>query len=305
LVETIATEMSARKRTVQRAIRKAIDDDLLIVFGPKGSRRCNTYRLRLVNILERARAEVEGANMSPQRCQSDTPAVPNSHPRGANMSPRSSIEVPLETRAETGVVVDDSLRGVWGGKAPHPADGWGVAEQELIAYGVQDPRTAIQEARDRGCSVPFVRLVIDYARSQTTADGIRAWNGGALCRRVINLAPGQAIDDEKLWMPPSPEFVVAREREADRRRLADERGEREECTAARRMEAESREALESEFGTALDTLTRPELDDLADEAIPGGRGGFAFRHYLKAGANSPARSMLLKQLAARNETGVE
>jgi hypothetical protein len=207
LIDTIAREMSTSRRTAQRTVKRAVEEGLIIIFGPKSRRRCNTYRLRLANIFERAEAELKGANLAPQPCQADTPDVPTCHPKGANLAHGSTLEVPTEP--------PPPKRGAGTTPAAHPTDEWGVAVEELIDYGVGDPEPAVEKARQRGCSAPFVRRIIDYALSQVAGDGTCAWGGGALRKRILNLRPGQPIDDETLWLSVDPAYKQARRREAE------------------------------------------------------------------------------------------
>ncbi|MCA9070497.1 MAG: helix-turn-helix domain-containing protein, partial [Planctomycetaceae bacterium] len=51
-IETICREMSAKRRTVQKAIAEAKEQGYLIVYGPSRTRNCNTYRVRFSEIRE-------------------------------------------------------------------------------------------------------------------------------------------------------------------------------------------------------------------------------------------------------------
>lgn len=291
LIDTIAREMSTSRRTVQRAVKQAIDDELLIVFGSKGRRRCNTYRLRMANIFDRAKHETGGDKLAPQACQPDTPWVPTWHARRAKLAHRSSPEVPNEP--------PPPKRSACATPSAHPSDEWSVVVEELIAYGIQDPKPAADEARKRGCSAPFVRRVIEFARTKVSQDGIPAWGPGALRSRVKNnLCPGQEIDDESLWVPPDAEYVKAMRRAAEE---AARRNEADQQQAEREARAESDRALselESQCGELLDGLTATEAEQLAADVF-GGRGTVQFKVFKRHGRQAKAvRPDLLKALAS-------
>jgi len=262
LLDTIAREMSCPKRTVQTAIKKAKAEGFLIVFGPKRRRRCNTYRLRIAEIYERAKSDLRErqtkeprADLAHDERQIGATQVPNRRLTGAYLAHRNSIETsskpPPKHAGETHTV--------------HPADEWGMVVEELIEYGVGDPEPAVEKARQRRCSAPFIRRVIEYARTKVSADGTKAWGGGALRKRILNLKPGQSI--ESLWLPVDPAYEQAQRREAEQKQEAERRRRDARREASIQADREKQDALESKFGPELDALSDSERNELITQVF--------------------------------------
>ncbi len=291
---TLSREMSCVIRTVQRAVKTAQEEELIIVFpgGGRGKRRCNVYRIRRANLRDLAEAgkhardaadaAFEGDYLSPLPRQIVTPTTTNSHPRGDLLSSpiRSCIEVSLKPPPPA----PDKRT------APALSEEWRAVVVALLKFGVNDPEPAIENARQRGVTPSYVFELIAHAKSKPGA-----WGPGALRKRVFNAIPGE--DVAALWTPENEAFTrvqrdagAARRGEIEKQEIRDRQREIAE-------EDQALQALEDRHGPTLDAMEGPELDGLALSVF--GEGTPAHRLYRRNGARSPSpmiRSVLLREL---------
>lgn len=146
------------------------------------------------------------------------------------------------------------------GESPPEAQAarWVVVGRVLFEeIGIQDYRTVLEAAAQRGCTPEFVESLIEFYRSKPGA-----WQPGGLHDRILNAWPDQ--DPTMHWLPPRGEYSQRQQKLAERQQKIAELARRldQDIEAKARRD---REAVAFEEARArLGPLSIEELRQLAD-----------------------------------------
>lgn len=224
-IQTIAAEMCAPVRTVERAIARAKAAGYLVTLRPGrfwrcahcrawtqrksadcglcrqprsesvewSYRNCTTFRLRRQELADAARV-TQGTE------QSATLAEPIRHTGGSD---------PPNRRMQSATLADPKKDPLKAFLKTSPK--WTEAAEELISYGCDNRpsiESAIRQADERGTEPEKVLALIRFAEDHTAA-GVRAWGPGGVLQRIASDQPDRAVDDVATWMRPADEYAAA------------------------------------------------------------------------------------------------